>query len=136
MIKETIKEKGIFTTMETETVEQKKMLYNALNNKQESLTEHNNQTVNVVGVIAQDTVFSNGKDDEEDTEDKERAGYKVILVLDTGEMLSGSGNALLSSLDRAIALFGSPSNENPLSFTVKLEKSGKNSMYKYVTLCM
>jgi hypothetical protein len=127
-LQETVKETGLYTSFEVNTLEDKKKLYNALNTKLESLSEHVNEDVEVTAIIVTPATF---KDDEKD-EDKD--GWKIVLTLKGGKMVTCSGNAVLQNLDNAVTIFGVPTEKDPMKFRVVENKSGRNAMYKYISL--
>lgn len=122
MIREAIAEKGIFTLNEPETREHKVRIHNAITSKMVSCSEIDGAEIEVVDIIATPHKYDEGE------------GYKIALFTKDGKTYSASGNAVITSLEHAISIFGKPTVDDPLKFKVQMTKSGKNSMYKYVML--
>lgn len=116
------------TLVDDGTMEGKKTHFNAVVNRHQSITDLAGRKISITGILVMPAIFEN--------EEGEKNGYKIIMQLLDGSLISGSGNALLQSLDFAIAIFGEPTKENPIEAGVELIASSKNQLYKYVSLQM
>lgn len=119
---------GMFTTLNCESLEAKKVIFNALNsNTSESCSTLDGETIKVVNVLLKEVEYPDPETGEI------MHSTKVILILDDDRKIAASPSTK-KTLALAFETFGVPTPENPLTFSVTLKPSIKNPMHKYVAL--
>lgn len=119
-------EKGVFTTVTGETLDDRVKVFNAINSST-PLADVLGDKLSIVDIVVQKVEVANTE-----TCEVEEAP-RVILITKDGKALSATSKGMLSAIKNIISFLGAPSTwEKPLTF-VATEKRGRNG-YRFMTL--
>ena len=109
-----------FTSLSTETKEEKAKLYNVVNNTTERLFMHINETLEIVDVYCESTQTT----DEETGE--VRNAVKVIVIDVNGVSYYACSSGITNSIAQIFNIFGMPCEwDDPLKVKVKAREAKK-----------
>lgn len=103
----------------------KALVYNAMNNPTHKVGDCINKTLKIKDVLAEIIEL----EDEETGELK--SVPRVVLIDDKGESYQAVSNGIFNAVKKAIAVFGSPTWDEPLEIIIKQVSLGKNQMLTF-----
>ena len=105
---------SMFSSMPMETQEEKKALFNAINNPEDRVAEHINETLTIKHVVAEMIELTN--------EETGEIGVfpRIIIVDDKGKSYQAVSVGVYSALKKIFGIFGEPASwEKPIKVKVK-----------------
>lgn len=115
----------IVTSLTMNDLQEKKKVFNAMNNTDYALSEHLEQPIKVVDYLIHDCDI---EDDNGDTNHAKR----LVLFDDEGKTYSTVSNSTYDAFGKIVTIFGEPSEWNGEISIKALEK--KSRKYKFITL--
>lgn len=126
MIAEINSENIFYTSLKSETAEEKKKLFNAQNKADERLADHINKTLAIKDVFVEIVDCVN-----EDTGEVSQAP-RIVLIDDKGVSYACVSVGIFSALKKIFGIFGEPTTwEKPLKINVKQITKGKKQMLTF-----
>lgn len=123
---ELVNSSTMFTSMKVETIEDKKKLYNAMNNPTGRIGDMINMTLNVVDVYCE-TVKVNHVDEKTGVVE-EQTLPRIVFITDKGESYQAVSTGIYNALKKLIAIFGPPTWEGGVKVKVKQIQKGTNNI--------
>lgn len=105
---------SMFSSMPMETEAEKKALFNAINNPEDRVAEHINETITIKHVVAEMIELTN--------EETGEIGVfpRIIIVDDKGKSYQAVSVGVFSALKKIFGIFGEPASwEKPIKVKVK-----------------
>jgi hypothetical protein len=115
----------VFCSVQGGDRKSKAKVYNAMNNPTHRVGDCINKTINVKDVLAEMIEMEN-----EETGELIEVP-RVVLIDDKGESYQAVSMGIFNAVKKAIAVFGAPTWDEPLSVTVKQISLGKNQMLTF-----
>ena len=129
-----IEGKGSFYSMKCETIEEKKSVFNAINNPDFRISDYINKTINVKDVMVEMVELEQTDEtnkpiiDESTGEIQMTTAPRIVLIDDKGKSYQCVSIGIFSALKKIMKLFGYPTWETPLKLSIKQITKGKRSM--------
>lgn len=130
---ERISQGEIVASFDLQVKDNQKIVYNLLQNKQESLKDNVGKKFDFVAYFVTTATYEN-KNSTDETESKK--GIKICLLSSAGTWYSASGMAILNSVESFEKIFGVMSEENPFTAEVCSVQSDFDRNRKYISLQM
>ena len=114
-----------FTSIQGGEMAAKIQLYNAVNNPDHRLKDYINNTINVRDVVVKavtlkgDGYESAGTAGRDWTEDRDREGFRVVLIDVNGESYTATSNGIYNSVSTIFSIFGTLHFDSGLPVQVK-----------------
>ncbi len=132
-------ESNMYVSKEVKSLDDKKAIYNALNNPDEDVASQINKDINVVDFLLEEVELSNDVDEDDEipfnaetgeiVEPEKVIAVRTILIDEDGESYQAVSKGVYNSVKQIINIFGEPSQwKEPLSVKVKQVKVKRGSM--------
>lgn len=115
-------ESNAFCSIKEDTLEAKKLVYNASNNPTHKIDDYINKEIALKDVFVEIIELAN-----ENTGELEQAP-RIVLIDDEGESYQCVSNGIFGSLKKLMAIFGEPTWEDPIHVIVKQVKVKRGTM--------
>lgn len=115
-------ESNAFCSIKEDSLEAKKLVYNASNNPTHKIDDYINKEIALKDVFVEIIELAN-----ENTGDLEQAP-RIVLIDDKGESYQCVSNGIFGSLKKLMAIFGEPTWEEPIHVVVKQVKVKRGTM--------
>lgn len=115
-------ESNAFCSIKEDTLEAKKLVYNASNNPTHKIDDYINKEIALKDVFVEIIELAN-----ENTGELEQAP-RIVLIDDEGESYQCVSNGIFGSLKKLMAIFGEPTWEDPIQVVVKQVKVKRGTM--------
>lgn len=115
-------ESNAFCSIKEDTLEAKKLVYNASNNPSHKIDDYINKEIALKDVFVEIIELAN-----ENTGELEQAP-RIVLIDDEGESYQCVSNGIFGSLKKLMAIFGEPTWKNPIHVIVKQVKVKRGTM--------
>lgn len=122
-----------FCSMQAETKEEKKVLFNAMNSPDGRVSDLINKVIRVRDIYCETVVLTEKNDAGKPMTDengvvKERTMPRIVLITDDGKSYQCVSVGIYSAVKKLIMLFGPPTWEEPIELEIKQVKKGKLQM--------
>lgn len=117
---------AVFCSMEPETEEDKRKLFNAMNNPEKRLADEINMTIRAKDLFCEVVTCQNV--DESTGEVREATLPRIVIIDDKGVGHQCVSIGVYSAMRKIISMFGPPTWEKPLPIKVKQITKGKKQM--------
>ena len=115
-------ESNAFCSIKEDSLEAKKLVYNASNNPTHKIDDYINKEIALKDVFVEIIELAN-----ENTGELEQAP-RIVLIDDKGESYQCVSNGIFGSLKKLMAIFGEPTWEDPIHVVVKQVKVKRGTM--------
>lgn len=115
-------ESNAFCSIKEDSLEAKKLVYNASNNPTHKIDDYINKEIALKDVFVEIIELAN-----ENTGDLEQAP-RIVLIDDKGESYQCVSTGIFGSLKKLMAIFGEPTWEEPIHVVVKQVKVKRGTM--------
>lgn len=115
-------ESNAFCSIKEDSLEAKKLVYNASNNPTHKIDDYINKEIALKDVFVEIIELAN-----ENTGELEQAP-RIVLIDDKGESYQCVSNGIFGSLKKLMAIFGEPTWEDPINVVVKQVKVKRGTM--------
>lgn len=115
-------ESNAFCSIKEDSLEAKKLVYNASNNPTHKIDDYINKEIALKDVFVEIIELAN-----ENTGELEQAP-RIVLIDDKGESYQCVSNGIFGSLKKLMAIFGEPTWEEPIHVVVKQVKVKRGTM--------
>lgn len=115
-------ESNAFCSIKEDSLEAKKLVYNASNNPTHKIDDYINKEIALKDVFVEIIELVN-----ENTGELEQAP-RIVLIDDKGESYQCVSNGIFGSLKKLMAIFGEPTWEDPIHVVVKQVKVKRGTM--------
>lgn len=115
-------ESNAFCSIKEDSLEAKKLVYNASNNPTHKIDDYINKEIALKDVFVEIIELAN-----ENTGELEQAP-RIVLIGDKGESYQCVSNGIFGSLKKLMAIFGEPTWEDPIHVVVKQVKVKRGTM--------
>ena len=115
-------ESNAFCSIKEDSLEAKKLVYNASNNPTHKIDDYINKEIALKDVFVEIIELVN-----ENTGELEQAP-RIVLIDDKGESYQCVSNGIFGSLKKLMAIFGEPTWEEPIHVVVKQVKVKRGTM--------
>lgn len=115
-------ESNAFCSIKEDSLEAKKLVYNASNNPMHKIDDYINKGIALKDVFVEIIELAN-----ENTGELEQAP-RIVLIDDKGESYQCVSNGIFGSLKKLMAIFGEPTWEEPIHVVVKQVKVKRGTM--------
>lgn len=115
-------ESNAFCSIKEDSLEAKKLVYNASNNPTHKIDDYINKEIALKDVFVEIIELAN-----ENTGELEQAP-RIVLIDDKGESYQCVSNGIFGSLKKLMAIFGEPTWEDPIHAVVKQVKVKRGTM--------
>ena len=115
-------ESNAFCSIKEDSLEAKKLVYNASNNPTHKIDDYINKEIALKDVFVEIIELAN-----ENTGEMEQAP-RIVLIDDKGESYQCVSNGIFGSLKKLMAIFGEPTWEDPIHVVVKQVKVKRGTM--------
>lgn len=115
-------ESNAFCSIKEDSLEAKKLVYNASNNPTHKIDDYINKEIALKDVFVEIIELAN-----ENTGGLEQAP-RIVLIDDKGESYQCVSNGIFGSLKKLMAIFGEPTWEDPIHVVVKQVKVKRGTM--------
>ena len=115
-------ESNAFCSIKEDSLESKKLVYNASNNPTHKIDDYINKEIALKDVFVEIIELAN-----ENTGELEQAP-RIVLIDDKGESYQCVSNGIFGSLKKLMAIFGEPTWEDPIHVVVKQVKVKRGTM--------
>lgn len=115
-------ESNAFCSIKEDSLEAKKLVYNASNNPTHKIDDYINKGIALKDVFVEIIELAN-----ENTGELEQAP-RIVLIDDKGESYQCVSNGIFGSLKKLMAIFGEPTWEEPIHVVVKQVKVKRGTM--------
>ena len=115
-------ESNAFCSIKEDSLEAKKLVYNASNNPTHKIDDYINKEIALKDVFVEIIELAN-----ENTGELEQAP-RIVLIDDKGESYQCVSNGIFGSLKKLMAIFGEPTWEAPIHVVVKQVKVKRGTM--------
>ena len=129
--------KEMFISKEVVTIEDKKMIYNAMNNPTDSISDLINKEIKIKDIVMEEIELTETDDngdpifdgDTGEIIENKLVAVRTILIDDEGNSHQAVSKGIFNSIKQIINIFGAPKTwEEPLTVTVLQVKVKKGSM--------
>ena len=115
-------ESNAFCSIKEDSLEAKKLVYNASNNPTHKIDDYINKEIALKDVFVEIIELAN-----ENTGELEQAP-RIVLIDDKGESYQCVSNGIFGSLKKLMVIFGEPTWEDPIHTVVKQVKVKRGTM--------
>lgn len=123
-------ENPVYCSLVAETKEEKKALYNAINNVEDKVSNYINKKIKIANVHME-SVQTEVKDDEGNFTGELRDATRIILITPENKGIICTSNGIARSLYGLFQIFGTPDEwEEPIECLVKQIETPKGRTFK------